>query len=212
MKIVTLPVEPREKLGSAESRRLRRAGRLPVNLYGMNREAANLSVDRHAFAMSFERGNRMFELTLNDNTQVCLLKDIQYDALGDTILHADLWRIDDTQPVTIRVALEFVGVPNPVAGAVTDYVTRDVQINCVPRAIPAHLEVNISKLEVGDRIDAKDLALPEGATLVDPPETCIVSFHYLHGGGTAGASEGEGEEGSAEPEVIGEKKDDDGDS
>jgi len=211
MKIVTLPVEPRPTLGSAESRRLRRAGRLPVNLYGMNREPANLSVDRHSFALSFERGNRMFELALNDTTQVCLLKDIQYDALGDTLLHADLWRIDDSMPVTIRVALEFVGVPTPVSGAVTDYVTRDIQINCVPRNIPGHIEVNISKLEVGDRIDAKDLSLPEGASLVGAPETCIVSFHYLHGTGEDGADGAEGaDEAGNEPEVIGEKKDDDG--
>lgn len=209
MKIVTLPVEQREKLGSAESRRLRRSGRLPVNLYGMDRAPANLSVDAHEFDLSFHKGNRMFELSLDNNTQVCLLKDVQFNALGDTILHADLWRIDDSKPVTVRVALEFVGIPTPVSGAVTDYVTRDVQVTCIPRAIPAHIEVNIGDLAVGDRIDAKDLALPEGAELVDAPETCIVSFHYLHGGGDDGDGDGEA---SAEPEVIGEKKDDGGDS
>ena len=67
------------------------------------------------------------------------------------------------------------------------------------------------RFAVGDRIDAKDLALPEGAELVDAPETCIVSFHYLHGTGEDGADGAEGaDEAGNEPEVIGEKKDDDG--
>ena len=94
MKIVTLPAEKRDTLGSANARRLRRAGRLPVNLYGMGRPTVNFSLDAHAFALGFARGNRMFELEVGDQTQVCLLKDVQYDALGDHSGGVDLLYID----------------------------------------------------------------------------------------------------------------------
>lgn len=209
MKIVTVPVEKREALGSANARRLRRAGRLPVNLYGMGRPSANYTLDTHTFSMNFERGSRMFELQLGDETQVCLLKEVQYDALGDRLQHADFWRVDDTKPVTINVALEFVGVPEQVSGAVVDYVTREVHISCVPRKIPRHLEINVGDLHVGHHLEAKDIELPEGATLVDPPETTIVSFHYKHGGGAVeeGEETAESTEG-VEPEVITERKPD----
>lgn len=214
MKIVNLPVEKREALGSANARRLRRAGRLPVNLYGMGRAATNLTIDAHHFGLVFERGSRMFELQLGDDTQVCLLKDVQYDALGDGLMHADFWRVDDSKPVTINVALEFVGVPEQVSGAVVDYVTREVHISCIPRSIPRHLEVPVAHLHVGHHIQAGELELPEGAELMDPPETTLVSFHFKHGGGAEDADaveEGEGDA-SVEPEVITERKSDDGDS
>ena len=208
MKIVTVPIETREALGSANARRLRRAGRLPVNLYGMDRPASNFTVDTHLFQMEFERGSRMFELQFGDQTQVCLLKDVQYDALGSTLLHADFWRVDDTKPVAVNVALEFVGMPEQMAGAVVDLVAREVRINCVPREIPRQIELNIGDLNVGDRIEAKEIPLPEGAELLDAPETTVVSFHFKHGGGT---DEEEGEEDTgAEPEVITERKPDEG--
>jgi large subunit ribosomal protein L25 len=210
MKIVTLSAEQRDALGSANARRLRRAGRLPVNLYGMGRPTANFSLDAHAFALDFERGSRMFELTVGDQTQVCLLKDIQYDALGDHIQHADFWRVDDDTAVTVNVALEFMGAPAEVAGAVIDYVTREVRISCVPRRIPHHLEIEVAGLQVGEHIEAKDIALPEGTVLVDPPDTTIATFHYKHTPVTEEDEETTEDDDSAEPEVITERKPDEG--
>ena len=208
MKIVNVPIEPREALGSANARRMRRGGRLPVNLYGMGRPGANFTVDAHAFTMEFERGSRMFELQLEDKTQVCLLKDVQYDALGSTLLHADFWRVDDSKPVAVNVNLEFVGVPEQVAGAVVDYVVRDLRVSCVPRDIPHHIELNVADLKVGDRIEAKEVSLPEGATLVDAPESTVVTFHFKHG--TSQQDEEGQEDAASEPEVITERRPDEG--
>lgn len=210
MKIVTLPAEKRDTLGSANARRLRRAGRLPVNLYGMGRPTVNFSLDAHAFALGFARGNRMFELEVGDQTQVCLLKDVQYDALGDHIQHADFWRVDEDTPVTVNVALEFVGVPVQVTGAVIDYVMREVRVSCVPRRIPHHLEIEVAGLQVGEHIEAKDIALPEGTALVDPPDTTIATFHYKHAQAMEEDEETTEGDDDAEPEVITERKPDEG--
>ena len=211
MKIVALTAEQRDALGSANARRLRRAGRLPVNLYGMGRPTANFSLDAHTFARDFERGSRMFELKVGDQTQICLLKDVQYDALGDHIQHADFWRVDDNTFVTVNVALQFVGQPEQVSGAIVDYVTREVRVSCLPRGIPHHLEVEVGGLQVGEHIDAGAIPMPEGATLVDSPETTIATFHYKHT--PEAESEGEtvdGDDDGAEPEVITERKPDEG--
>jgi large subunit ribosomal protein L25 len=202
MEIVNLPVEVREKTGSAESRRLRRSGRLPVVLYGMDRPTSTFSVDARRFSTEFRRGRRMFELSLGDKTQVSLLKDISFDALGDTAVHADFIRIDDTKPVRVNVAIDFVGVPAPVAGAVVDYVNRDIHVSCLPRAIPEAVTVNLAALTVGQHVEAKDLQLPEGVSLADPPGKTIVSYHYKHVEAVAAPAA----EGVAEPEVLTERK------
>lgn len=199
MKVVTLEVDKREKLGSAESRRLRRAGRIPVNLYGMGREPANFTVDSHGFTQQFENGNRMFELKLGDAVQICMLKDLQYDAMGDDILHADLLRVDDTVPVTANVAIEFSGVPDSPAGATMDYIRHDISVTAIPRSIPEKIEVNVSAIPVGTRMTAKELPLPEGVELAERAEATIVTHHYKHGGNTDDAA-GEGEDGDGEGE------------
>jgi large subunit ribosomal protein L25 len=160
----------------------------------------SFSVDRHQFSLQFERGSRMFELEAGDKTQVCLLKDVQYNALGDVLFHADFWRIDDQTPVTVNVAVEFIGQPDPVSGAVVDYVGRDIQITCLPRVIPAHVEVEIGQLKVGEHVEAKDIKLPEGASHKDPHRT-LVSFHYKHVSTEVAPSE-EG----AEPVVLTERR------
>ena len=152
----------------------------------------------------------MFELEVGDQTQVCLLKDVQYDALGDHIQHADFWRVDEDTPVTVNVALEFVGVPVQVTGAVIDYVMREVRVSCVPRRIPHHLEIEVAGLQVGEHIEAKDIALPEGTALVDPPDTTVATFHYKHAQAMEEDEETTEGDDDAEPEVITERKPDEG--
>lgn len=204
MEIVKLAVEVREKTGSAECRRLRARGLLPVVLYGMDRGNGNFTIDAHRFGIEYRRGRRMFELTLGDKTQVSLLKDVGFDHLGDTPVHVDFVRIDDTKPVTVSVAIEFIGTPSPVAGAVVDYVNRDVHVSCLPRQIPESVSIHIGHLTVGDHVEAGQIKLPEGVTLADPSGRTIVSYHYKHvETPVAPAVEGAA---PAEPEVLTERK------
>ncbi len=202
MEIVKLPVEVREKVGSAEARRIRRSGRLPIVLYGMDRPTANFIVDARRFDVEFKRGRRMFELTRGDKTQVSLLKDVGYDSLGDTPVHADFVRIDDTKPVTLTVAIEFVGLPAPVTGAVLDIISRDLHVSCLPREVPESIQVQLGGLGVGHHIEAGTVTLPKGVTLADNPAKTIVTFHYKSAEVAAAPAEGT----AAEPVVLTERK------
>lgn len=193
MKVIQLPVDRRTKTGSAESRRLRRDGRLPVNLYGLGRDPANLTVDAHDFDLKFQKGHRMFELTLDGQAQMCFLKDLGYDHLGTTVLHADLLRVDEKVPVTATVALEFVGNPDTPAGAILDVVRNDIHVTALPKLIPEHIEVHIGDLPVGERITVGDLKFPEGVTAVEDAARTIVTHHYKSAG-QAQAAEGEGDD------------------
>ena len=198
MKVVSLPVEQRERFGSCENRRLRKKGRLPVVLYGLGRDPAHLSVEAHSFGLMFRRGQRMFELSAGADTQMCLLKDVQFDALGDNLIHADLFRVDDKHTVEVDASIEFIGQADSPSGAVMDIIRHAVQVRCLPRAIPDQIELSISDLEVGNRITAGDLNLPEGVELVERPEATIVTHHFLHGSAAEGQSTEEIEDGGEE--------------
>lgn len=176
MDIIKLPIETRTKTGSAESRRLRRAGRLPGILYGLDRSPVSLTVSEHDFQRHFERGFRVFDLQLDGKHQIVLLKDMQVDALTDQIVHLDFARVDENASVEVSVALEFVGEVESVAGAFLDYVSADLHVKCLPRNIPASLEVSLTGLAVGGHIRAKDVVLPNGVNLAVDGESVVVNY------------------------------------
>lgn len=198
MQIIQLPVEKRNRVGSAEARRLRRGGRLPVSLYGLDRPANSLSVDEHRFRMEYERGNRMFELAMDGKTQLCLVKDIQWSAVGEKFIHVDLWRVESSADVEVTVPLVFVGDPTPVSGATVDYLLHEIRVACLPKDIPKGIEVPVSALHVGQHVTAKEVALPAGLKLSTPGEQTVVSFHYKSAE-TPAEPEGEA---AAEPELL----------
>jgi large subunit ribosomal protein L25 len=201
MEVVKLPVEFREKKGSQECKRIRNAGRIPAILYGEGREPRALSLELHGMEMALRRGARMFEFTVGDKTQMCLLKDIGFNAVGDKMVHMDFLRVDDKKPVVVNVSIEFVNPPMPVAGAVMEFINRDIHISCLPREIPSGLTVSIAELGVGGHLEAKDVPLPAGVTLADPPHKTLVSHHYK---AVEVAAPAEGA--PAEPEVLTAKK------
>lgn len=201
MEIVSLPVEFREKKGSQECKRIRNAGRIPAILYGDGREPRALSLEAHTMEIALRRGARMFEFAVGEKKQMCLLKDIGFNAVGDKMVHMDFLRVDDKKPVVVNVSVEYINPPMPVAGAVMEFINRDIHISCLPRAIPAGLTVSIAELAVGSHIEAKDVVLPAGVTLADPPHKTLVSHHYRS---IEVAAPVEGA--PAEPVVLTEKK------
>jgi len=207
MQVHDLPMTLREKPGSAEARQLRKAGRLPAVLYGLNRATVSLTVEEDQFRKLFETGQRVFDLKHEGKEQLCLLREVQHDAIGDEILHVDFARVDEKQTVSISVALNYVGNPEQVAGAFTEYPNQDITVRCLPREIPGHVDVTLTGLEVGSHLEAGDLELPKGVELESHVHDVVVTYHFRHAGMGDEIPEGE-EEGSAEPEVLTEKKSD----
>jgi len=207
MQVHDLPMTLREKSGSAEARQLRKAGRLPAVLYGLERATVSLSVEQGQFRKLFETGQRVFDLKHEGKEQLCLLREVQHDAIGDEILHVDFARVDEKQTVAISVALNYVGSPVQVAGAFAEFPTQDITVRCLPREIPANVEVTLTGLEVGSHLEAGNLELPKGVELESPVHDVVVTYHFRHAG--MGDETPEGEDGeSTEPEVLTEKKSD----
>ncbi|MFA4965994.1 MAG: 50S ribosomal protein L25 [Thermoleophilia bacterium] len=181
MEKVSLVVQPRDVTGSRAARRLRKAGLIPGVLYGHGKAATMIAVDPHALraALSTESGTHaVLDVTLEGHKRAhkAIVKELELDPVKAAVAHIDLQeiRLDETIETTVAVHFEgeAVGVK---AGGMLDESTREVTVKGVVTAIPEHLVLDISAMDLNDVAKAGDLAMPEGIELVDDPELVICS-------------------------------------
>lgn len=216
MSETALVVEAREGLGKGAARKLRAAGRIPAVLYGRGRDSLALALDPRALdrILRASGANTLLDLTVEGHPElkdtVALVKDLQRDPLRGAILHADLYAVDLTRTVTVDVPVHLLGRPRGLDfGGILEHTLREVALECLPRAIPEAIEVDVTALEVGDVVHVRDLALPEGVTLVTDGDLGVVHVALPQAEATpaeaAAAAPAEGAAPAATPEG-GEKK------
>lgn len=193
--------EKRNEYGTRHARRLRAAGRLPAIIYGHGQPPESISVDRHEVDVALHHGARILEVELGGVAQPYLIKDVQYDHLGDTPVHLDLARVDLAERVRVRVGITLKGTPKGAGhGGILDQLMADVEVECRVLEIPDTLHPSVADLDIGESLCVRDLHLPPGVVVVDPPDARIAVVRALHEEAPVTAP-AEGEE-QAEPEVI----------
>lgn len=172
-----LPAEQRTELGSGAARRLRRDGRLPAVLYGHAIEPAHLSVDRIRFEQLLGKGTRVVSLIINGSEARALIKDLQYDALGSDLLHADFQRLVSGEKVEVAIPVELLGEPVGVRrdGGVLDHLRKEITVSCLPGQIPGTIRVDVRELGIRDDITIGDIEWPEGVEPVAAADATVVA-------------------------------------
>ena len=196
-----LNLEPREEAGKGVARKLRRAGRVPGVVYGGDGDAVMVSMESREAMNLFHHisvENTILELDLGgSSTTQALVREIQTHPHRSELIHVDFMRIKAGVAIEVSVPLHLVGTPEGVRneGGLLDQIFHDVPVKCVPSKIPEVIEVDVSHLEIGDALRAKDLPMPADVeNLLDPERTiCLVSAPR--------AAEGTEEEEAAEGEV-----------
>lgn len=204
-----LKADRRERTGSRYSRRLRDTGRLPAVVYGHGQEPAHVSVDAKETIKAIHEGDRVFKLELDGGTDIVLLRDVQFNYLGDEIIHADLSRVSLDEVTHANVRIKFIGDAKGLkeAGSALVHPTDELSVECKLRDLPDEIEVDMSDLGTGDSITAGDITMPSGVKLLTDPDAVLATFTgSMKAAPTAEETEVGGGDGS--PEVIGEKKDD----
>ena len=197
-----LTVETRDLLGSRGSRRLRRTGKVPVVLYGLRKDNIVLLTAEKALKEVLKSGARIVSLRWDNQEEMALLKDLQYDAMGREILHADFVRVAMDKCIELRVHLELKGTPVGVTeGGVLEQTLREVLVECLPTAIPDKLFADVSGLKVGDSLTLKGVSLPSGVKLAHEHLDIPVAIVRKPVEEVAKPAV-EGEEAAKEPEVI----------
>ena len=205
-----LDVENRTKVGTAATRRLRRAGKVPVVLYGHGEATTHLSVPESQVHSLLRHHGKTVTLT-GDVKDTALVREVQYDPLGIEVLHLDLIRVNLKELVEVTVPIHKHGDPVGLReGGVLLENTHSVEIRCPAGSIPEHVGLNVTDLHIGGNLTAGDLELPSGVELITPPDTVVAHIEE--------PKEQEEEltemAGVAEPEVIskgGEKSGEDED-
>ena len=211
MDVIDLSVVAREKKGSRFSRRLRAAGKIPAVLYGSNEEPVALAVESSALAALLKVGSRMVSLRLGKAKQPALIRELQHDVYGDDILHVDFSRVSLKEKLDIDVTVLLTGTAKGVMqGGVLEQRRDSIEVRCLPTAIPKHIEVDVSGLDIGDAVHVGDVPLPEGVELADPSEDSremvVASVTVV----VEEEVEEVVEEAAGQPEVIGKGKEEEG--
>jgi large subunit ribosomal protein L25 len=209
MKTIELAVEKRSTIGKNEARRSRAGGRIPAVVYGAGKPNVPISVDKKALSDLFREGageNAIFLLKLagSDQSRHAMIREMQRDPVSRKPLHIDFVRVLMDVKITVKVPIEIVGIARGVKAdqGILDVVTREIEIECLPTNIPAHLPVDVSELGIGDAIRISEMPAIEGVQIVDNPEKVVV--HVTHPTReeepVAAAAEGAAE--LTEPEVL----------
>jgi large subunit ribosomal protein L25 len=216
MSEATIEVQRRERAGKSANRRLRSRDLIPAVLYGADKEPIAIQVPRVTLLDLFKDGgheNRIFLLKLagTDQTRHAMVRDIQVDAMTNKVTHLDFQRIAMDKKIRVRVHLALDGVPAGVKneGGILDFVTRDVEVECMPSAIPQEIRVDVSGLQVGQHLEVGVIAWPDGVSYLGSPDAVIASVkHARMEEAPAVAAVAPTETAAAEPEVIARGKKD----
>ena len=210
-KDITVRAVPREGRGKNDSRRARRAGNVPVTMYGGGGEAVSALVplrELAAILRSDTGRNTIFTLDVEgvEATEV-MFADRQIDPVRSRLIHADFKRLVKGEKIEATVPLRLIGEPIGVReqNGVLEQIIRDVEIRCEPREIPEALEVDVTNLGVHDVLHVSDIPISEGIEILAEPDTAIATIGVVKEEPVAVAAPVEGEE-PAEPEVIGKGK------
>jgi len=218
---ITITVEAREGRGSGEAGRMRNQGRVPSVLYGGDKPPVAISVDEHAVQEILKGAageNTIFLLKLKDTDEerLAMIKELQVDRISGKFIHIDFIRITRGHKLTVKMPVELIGDCVGVRlGGRIDFVSREIELEILPREMFDKFVLDISNLEVGEHLKVTDLAsqLPENAKFLDDENRVVVVIEIPR------VIEEEVEEEvledeaviseAAEPEVIGKGKGED---
>ncbi len=203
MEIAEIQARPRLERGTRACKRLRAQGLLPAVIYGRGEPNVLLSLRRGTVETLLEDRTFIVQVGWDGQQESAQLKEVQYDALGDKVVHVDLVRISLTETITVSVRVELHGEAAGAAeGGVLDLRRHELEVECLPAAIPERLRVEVASLAIGDDLRIADIEFPEGVQPVEDPDTVVVVVLP-----PAQVEEEEAEAGLegilAEPEVIG---------
>jgi large subunit ribosomal protein L25 len=178
-----LVVTAREELGTRESRRLRREGRIPGVLYGGGEPVAISVAERELRrALTGNAGLHSIldvEIDGHGKTHASILKEYQVDKIRGHITHVDLQEVPLDKPIHASVSVHLHGgedAPGVREGGVLSQPLRELNVEALPLEVPEHLNLDVSHMGVGDTLRIADVHAPDGVTLLDDPETVVATI------------------------------------
>jgi large subunit ribosomal protein L25 len=173
MSKVVLQAKSRQKQGSAESRRIRKSGRIPAVIYGRSVKAVPIELD----AVEFLRGTKgisestIVKVEVDGKSYDAFVKDTQRNIIDGNILHIDFYEVESGVALRAKVSLVFSGNPIGVRdGGMLETPLHEIEIECLPKDLPERIDIDISGLKVNQSMHVRDIPLASGIRLITNPD------------------------------------------
>lgn len=177
MEQTTLVAEVRKQTGSAASRRLRRAGKVPAVVYGHKQGPVHILVSGEDVHHVVAHRVKMVQLLVEGKPDQVLVKDVQFDTFGEAVLHVDFERVAMDELIEVECPVELVGTSKgAAAGGVVEHPVSDLRVTCLPGNIPDVIKVSISHLAIGDTIHVRDITPPAGVKILTDLDAILVTI------------------------------------
>jgi large subunit ribosomal protein L25 len=173
-----LSISAREPEGSRATRRLRRSGRVPGILYGGDAEPLAFSVDARELRHALAAHGAVLEVSDGGSPSPAILKSAHYHPVRGETLHVDLLRVNLNVAIHAVVPLELTGgddSPGVKEGGVLEQITRELNIEALPTAIPESISHDVSEMQINDTITLAEITVPDGLVLLDDPEETTIA-------------------------------------
>lgn len=169
-----LTAEARDDTGKGASRRLRHQDKVPAIIYGGDQTPTQISITHNQLVKATANEaffSHILTINIGGVAQKAILKDLQRHPAKPRIMHADFQRVSKDQKITMHVPLHFLnqdvcpGVKT--FGGMASHLMTDVEVRCLPDALPEFIEVDMISLNIGDSIHLSELKLPAGVEIVE---------------------------------------------
>ena len=187
-----LVAEIREDAGKGASRRLRHEGKVPAIIYGAGRPPRALTFDHNRVILQLENEkfySSVLNIKVGEKSQPAILKDVQRHPARPVIMHMDFQRVVADQEIRMQVPIHLLGADVAVGvkqgGGTVSQMRNEVEVVCLPKHLPAYLDLDITELDLDGMMYLSDIPLPEGVTI---PELAqeeegqaqpVVSIHII---------------------------------
>ena len=177
-----LTVARRERLGSSETRRLRKQGLVPGVLYGRD-EPISICIEERELRRALTGAGGLHsildvQVDGTGKSHASILKDYQVDKVRGHVTHVDLQEVRLDQPIHATVTVQLHGgedAPGVREGGVLSQPLRELNVQALPLEVPEHIDLDVSHMATGDTLRVSDVRVPEGVTLLDDPETVVAT-------------------------------------
>ena len=169
-----LDVVERKALGTGATRTLRRAGHVPVSMYGLNQAPVNLSIEERFLVKEMkEKGfySHLFEVKVAGNNQKVLVRDVQKHPVTDRPLHIDLLKVDASSTIKVDVVIRTMNEeksPGLKMGGVMTLLRHELPLLCSPAHIPEFIDIDLTGLKMGAAVHLDDIKLPDSVKVGHP--------------------------------------------
>lgn len=190
-----IKAETRTEFGKGAARRIRRSDKVPAVIYGHGNEPIHVTLPGHSTMMALKHGgaNALLDIDVDGKKYLALTKQVQADPIKGFLEHVDFVEVKKGELVTVDIPVVVTGESKSDALTVTELNTVSIEADAT--AIPESFEISVEDAEVGFQVFAKDLSLPNGATLLTDEDLLVVNVIHAP---TAEEVEAELEEAEAE--------------